>query len=180
MIETRDFIASRLAVIASPPARYIVFVDDDDTIPTNSLLDCWHAMNAHAPGVVCTNERTCDLEDKTIYVDEHLRTYDQMCNTPLEIHHMCLIDTQAIDVPGVVAMAAKHTVGVDWFIKASAGSLGNVVHVPIVGYNWTRHPGQMCRAIEPVYLQHLPDMREDVASRWGRTGNIPTVALNNW
>lgn len=177
MIETHDFISARLSVVTSPPARYIAFVDDDDTITESSLLHCWNAMQEYTPGVVCTDERTCDLDDKTIYIYDHDRTYDKMCSTPLEVHHMCLIDTQAIDVPGVVALATKHNVGVDWFIKTSAGTLGNTVHVPIVGYNWTHHRNQMCRAVEPVYLRQLAEMKVDVLSLWGRTGNIPKVTL---
>lgn len=125
----------------------VAFVDDDDTVVNNSLSVCYEALQQTGAGLVFTDEAQVDLDGNVLQVRDGPRWYAEVKQRPWRIHHLSLIRTSA--VVGDFSKFSQSTKQRDWLIRTFALNHSGAVHVPIIGYNWLRHPGQMSEKRSP-------------------------------
>lgn len=127
-----EWVTSRFEVTQS--SEYVAFIDDDD-IPLPGLLTAWEAMKQTQVGIVCAPEIRVypTLQDQTSFTKD----YDKCRLTPLELHHLCIINTKYVR-PDILNIAATlpNRVGVEWMVKTSAALTGGALVVPEPGYMW--------------------------------------------
>lgn len=122
-------------------AKYITFVDDDDTIIKDSLNTCLDLLNKTNFGVAFTDEQKIDSDSKIIFPDEKIRTgLTTRCVAmhPNIVHHLAMIRSDAVPKE-IISEALKLGRGAEWLIKASAGLTNKAIHVKDFGYQWRQH-----------------------------------------
>lgn len=159
---TGDWNLARMEAMAE--ADIVAFVDDDDTVVNNSLSICYDVMQRSSAGLVFTDQRQVLVDGSTLNDRVGTRTYDEVCKRPERIHHLSLIRTADVTLPsGPIGHG-----NLDWYLRTSALEKSGAIHVPIIGYHWLMHPGQLHKqpkSLPPVYLTV------------SRSGPIPTASL---
>lgn len=146
---------------------YVVFVDDDDTIASESLRLCLECLAAHpGVGLIITNEIEVDLEGNALKFVDGVRTYSTISHHPRVAHHMCVINRRFVD-PEVVALHNQFGVGIDWAIKTSAALQGTAVHIPVFAYKWTQHKDNMFTQEKAAFSKAIPLLSQAFRARWG-------------
>lgn len=166
----RDWAEARL--LAATSHELVAFVDDDDEIHKDSLRLCLEALQSGL-GAACTDEVSVDstgAERKSTY----LKTYEGVAKHPRAVHHLCVFRGHLVD-PYALELHHKFGVGVDWFIKASVVLQHGCVHIPIDGYRWHQHSGQMTREHQALNARFIHEMSQAIRERWSTsfTGPLP-------
>lgn len=155
-------------------AKFVAFVDDDDTLHPEALIWAQRALKLGYTFVV-TNEVLVNENQEIIREVTTKKTYQGITAHPRVAHHLCVIEGSTVD-PWVVDLHKEYSVGIDWAIKASAASRGNIVHIPQGLYNWTQTPDSMNQREREVYSKVMPEISQKLRSFLPhRVGSIPTL-----
>lgn len=122
-------------------AKYITFVDDDDLVVNNSLINCLNVLETTNVGVAFTDEQQVDTLGNPLSTDLIIRsgiTYRDVSKHPTFIHHLAMINTQAVPSE-IITYSNEIGIGAEWLIKASAALTNKAIHVKQIGYQWRQH-----------------------------------------
>lgn len=158
--------------------EYVVFVDDDDTVPEGAIATCLEAAKASRAGLVVTDERLVDLAGNELRISRGPKMYSGIQVHPTVMHHLALIKAEAVDLVGL-KVHERFGVGADWLIKASAALRGDALYVPIVGYNWTQHDDTMNKREKSQFCSAMYHIGQEIRTRWPRLdlGRVPVWDL---
>ena len=157
----------KIRIDALKLAPYVCFVDDDDVVVNNSIPICLQAMEENDVGVVFTDEELVDLNGNTLSIRDGVRRYDDNINTPWSVHHLSVIQSNAV-VDNLDHLLDQID-GVEWFIRSSAMKSKGALHVPIIGYKWSFYETQTSKQYSTYFKRTF-----DIC----RSGPIPQYALN--
>lgn len=155
----------------------VAFVDDDDYISKDSLTLCLEALEKTGLAAACTDDVDIDIDGKILRHSHGKKTYMDATVHPRVIHHLCVLRGKLID-PRVVEFNDRFGVGIDWLIRQSVIQQHGCVHVPIDGYFWTQHPGQMTIHSRNLYMNSMREIQHLIRDTWPAkfTGALPIYA----
>ena len=164
---------------SSTSDEYTAIVDDDDTIEPDALKLCYAAMKLHNLDLVFTDEvQHLVQHDKKYASRRGQRSFDDIHTSAQVIHHLVMMRSAAID-PYALELGVKFRTGVEWFFHASAALTGKVMHIPKVGYTWSRHGQQRSTEIMTTFNYHYSDMQKSIKERWNvNKGLIPQANID--
>lgn len=151
---------------------HAVFVDDDDMV-LDALPEAYQVMLDNDVGIVCAPELIVKSRSLTIPTSFN-KSYDAVRYTPLELHHLCIINPKYVDKDLLVILEKRtNLVGVDWMIKASAALNGGAITLNRYGYRWNAAKPQP-QELVLRYKGVTPILRM-LTHKWGKdkTGRIP-------
>ena len=120
----------------------IVFVDDDDYIPIDSLYRVLDAMRKTYVGVVYTRE-TKVARNGVMELNTPTTNYSQLITHPQSVHHMTAFRTKYITPRCLeLVQTLKMNGAMEWSMRNDAAYNGGALYVPINGYYWVQHKDQ--------------------------------------
>lgn len=159
----------------------IVFVDDDDYIPKDSLHYVLETMRKHKPGVVYTYE-TLVYKDGRQELRKKAVNYDQLPSNPQIIHHMTAFNTKFVTPRSInLANTSGQRGAIDWLIRTDATYNGGAICVPINGYFWVQHNKQHHRRheVHKTFIDTQRDVSIELRKWYGLSkyrGPIPILS----
>lgn len=145
-------------------------LDHDDVLPPGGLEACEAALQATGAGVAFTWQRSIDghgvvQRERT----ERVRPVDVM-STPDSIHHLSVLRTDLIPTTLLSEVRAAGLLHVDWVVRAYLALVHGAVQVPMIGYEWRQHRGQMTRNMDKADFKQIDTARKFI-SRWAHRSN---------
>lgn len=158
--------------------EYTAIVDDDDTIPEDSLKLCYAAMKLYDLDMVFTDELQLSVRSGNINPSRTgSRRFEDVTLHPQTIHHLVMMRSSLIDKK-CIEFANLYCAGIDWFMHASVALRGKVMHLPKFGYTWSRHDDQHSVVTRKTYNYHFENIKRSIIESWGeRKGVIPQVDI---
>lgn len=151
----------------------IAFVDDDDYITPDALRLCLQALSQGNPGVVFTKELS-HFPDRSTSLGMSCPSYETICSSPSTMHHLAAFRTAAVTNRSI-ELARENGCGIEWIMKAEAAIFHGAVHIPEIGYNYVRHPGQTTCQVVDLYRKGIKPISEELRAWRGHTGLIPIL-----
>lgn len=155
----------------------VVIVDDDDYISKDSLYYVIEALNETDAGFAYTREVMIQDSMKP-KVNKPTTEYSRLQQGPQTVHHMMAYNTKYVTQRSW-NLIQKVQLGVEWIMRVDAACNGGAIHIPVDGYFWVQHSGQICNmpAIRTGFEQKIPAIVNELSSWNTRTGTIPTWEL---
>lgn len=155
--------------------EYIAFVDDDDYVDPHALSTCLKLIRAHKVGAVFTDEVVVDIKGRPLLYNRYRRTYGLVRLSPAAVHHLVVMRSECVTKKSL-EIGLRYNLGTCWVTKAEAVLTAGAIHVPSVGYYWTRHEDQMTTSRVPEYRRNIPLISKLITETWPeRVGVIPVV-----
>jgi hypothetical protein len=145
----------------------VVFVDDDDYIPKDSLHYVLEAMRKYQPGVVYTYE-TKVYKDGRQELGEKKVKYDQFPLNPQIVHHMTAFNTKCITSRCIDLANSSGIRGtIEWLMRTDAAYNNGALCVPINGYYWVQHDKQHHRRqdVHKIFIDSNRDITKEM-KKW--------------
>jgi hypothetical protein len=129
-------------------ADMVAWVDGDDVVYGDAIERCFDELERSTVGVAFTDEAIIAVDGRRIRLNEGPRTLENLAAGPAGVHHLVVTRAETIDEE-VLALWAKYpAVPLDWLMRARSGLRYGIKRVPMVGYGYRRHPGQMTAGTE--------------------------------
>lgn len=142
IIDTEPSVFREARYEAMQHDEVVVMVDDDDHISPDSLKLCLQALNDTGAGLAFTYE-VMVRRDGTQICNQRRVSYSMMTNHPQVVHQLCAIRTSCVTSRSIETARRYHGLGIEWIMKTEAGIFHDAVQIPIKGYFWVQHPGQL-------------------------------------
>lgn len=160
---------------ACEAADAVAIVDDDDLVVPGALQRCADVLERSGAGLVFTDEDEIDEADARLGPGQRgTRRLMDLAMHPRCVHHLAVF-RPALVPPEALDVARECGIGLDWLLRAAAGLRGGAVHVPTVGYQWRRYPGQDSSAMAGRYRDAMPALRAATRSWLKYDEPIPQV-----
>jgi len=152
----------------------VVFVDDDDYIPKDSLHIVKQAIEHTGAGIAFTREATIH-ENGRQTINLPATMYDMIVLHPQAIHHMTAFNTKHIHDRSL-ELSMKHGSGIEWIMRADAAYSGGAVYIPVVGYYWVQHNEQHHKQLysQQFFGVNMQPIRRELEMWQNRRGPIPS------
>lgn len=141
VIQTEELLTARWK--ARELDEYIAFVDDDDIVVNNSVGLAHAAILEHAPGLIFTDQAKVNEHGEIISASAQRQIrYSHIGTHPSVAHHLAVINTSKLKNAYDLHLqfgGTAHVGALEWLMKSEAGMLGGAIHIPIIGYHWTKH-----------------------------------------
>lgn len=145
-------------------------LDHDDVLPPGGLEACEAALQATGAGVAFTWQRSIDGSGGTQKErTEPVRPRD-VASTPDSIHHLSVLRTDLIPPQLLSEIKAARLLHIDWVVRAYLALVHGAVQVPMIGYLWRQHRGQMTRNMDKADFKQIDTARKFI-SRWAHRAN---------
>lgn len=156
----------------------VIFVDDDDYVPINSIKACVEAMEKYNTGVVYTQETSVSKWGRHAIRTYSDIKYEQLRFGPSVVHHMTAYNSANINDRSI-EMALKYKFGIEWIMRVDAAYTNGAVHLPINGYYWTHNDRQLHTMPEysTALHTHIRECADEMDTWRTRSGIIPYADL---
>lgn len=130
-------------------ADLVAWVDADDVVYGRAIDLAFEALE-RLPwcGLAFTDEAIIDVMGTVMRVNDRPRTRENLAAGPAGIHHLVVTRTGTIDEEPLALWKQYPAVPLDWLMRARCGLRYGVTRVPMVGYGYRRHVGQMTASAE--------------------------------
>lgn len=158
--------------------EYVCYVDDDDYLHPDSLKLCMRAIQEYGLAAACTDEVEVDSSGTVLRRSNGEKSYFAAAIHPRVIHRICVLRGDLVD-PRVVEFNNRFGVGIDWFICQSVVQPHGCVYVPIDGYFWTQHSGQLTNLAQQRYNSQIREMSQLIRQTWPAqfSGLLPVLSI---
>lgn len=154
VIETKGWHCyAKARVDALSLADYYTIVDDDDVVVNDSINKCFDAIRSTNAGISFADEALVDIDGKITATREGPRTYEDVKKHPWMIHGLIIVDVSAIKHDPRCLYGRMH--GIEKWLSSSAMSAKGAIHVPVIGYHWTQHEGNMSKLGGRIKLPNI-------------------------
>lgn len=164
---TGNYALDRIRSIEKVRTDFFAFVDDDDTLESDCDQIISAALKQHSDkGVIISDENIMSADGKTKKHFSVRKSYLSAAMSPRNMHHLCLMRVDAIDIDGALEIHSEFGIGIDWCLKASAALRAKAIHVPRPLYNWRNTPNNMTSKDSHRFLQSMGEIGNRIMQRW--------------
>lgn len=129
-------------------ADLVAWVDCDDIVYGDAIERTFDALDRYRSGLAFTDEAIIDVQGRVLRLNDGPRTVENLAAGPSGIHHLVVTRADTIDEEPLALWKRYPAVPLDWLMRARSGLRHGITRVPMVGYGYRRHPGQMTASAE--------------------------------
>jgi hypothetical protein len=163
LLDQLGYVGSRLWCYSQ--GETMANVDDDDIVMPGALQACEEALVATGAGIAFTWQRYVGPDGSILRERREPVTRRMAASTPDSIHHLSVLRTDLLPRALLDEIAERGLLHVDWIVRAYLALVHGAVQVPMIGYAWRQHSGQItCNAGAAWHGQ--VDVARKLISRW--------------